>query len=233
VALFKGVIKLTEEQYIELKARGNITTSQGTLSYDENYIYVTDKDENSTNVKIVDSLPEVGVKNTIYMVLKDSSTNTYNRYMYINDRFEIIGDTNLNLSGYAKLTDIPKSLPASDVYDWAKKSEKPSYTMDEIDSSSCSVEVGSNFNIDNLHYSLVRNIGNEVHQVLIFIMDNGTVRISHRDKNINANLDDAYIEMSPNKLKFGVNDILTTNNGYTKEEIESKLNEIKSLINGQ
>ena len=58
MALFKGVIKLTEEQYIELKARGNITTSQGTLSYDENYIYVTDKDENSTNVKIVDSLPE-------------------------------------------------------------------------------------------------------------------------------------------------------------------------------
>ena len=231
--LFKGIIKLTEEQYLELKAHGTISTSQGVLAFDENYIYVTDRDETSTNVKIVEELPEVGAKNTIYMVIKDTTTNTYDRYMYINDRFEIIGDTNLNLTGYAKLSDIPTSLPASDVHEWAKQSEKPTYTIEEIDKTSSSLELGGNSNIDSLHYSIVRNIANELHQVLILIKDDGSIRISHRDKSVDANYDDAYIEIAPNKFRFGSNEVLTTNNGYTKNEIESKLDEIKSLINGQ
>ena len=36
------------------------------------------------------------------------------------------------LSGYAKLSDIPTSLPASDVAAWAKAASKPSYTFSEI-----------------------------------------------------------------------------------------------------
>lgn len=36
------------------------------------------------------------------------------------------------LSGYAKLSDIPTSLPASDVYSWAKAANKPSYAFSEI-----------------------------------------------------------------------------------------------------
>lgn len=37
-----------------------------------------------------------------------------------------------DLSDYAKKTDIPTTLPASDVYDWAKAETKPEYTADEV-----------------------------------------------------------------------------------------------------
>ena len=40
--------------------------------------------------------------------------------------------TNAALNGYAKLTDIPTSLPASDVYTWAKTASKPTYTASEV-----------------------------------------------------------------------------------------------------
>lgn len=39
---------------------------------------------------------------------------------------------NATLEDYAKLTDIPTTLPASDVYEWAKAETKPEYTADEI-----------------------------------------------------------------------------------------------------
>ena len=39
-----------------------------------------------------------------------------------------------SLSAYALKTDIPTTLPASDVYDWAKASTKPSYSWSEITS---------------------------------------------------------------------------------------------------
>ena len=40
-----------------------------------------------------------------------------------------------DLSGYAHLTDIPTTLPASDVYPWAKQSTKPTYVWSEIGST--------------------------------------------------------------------------------------------------
>ena len=40
--------------------------------------------------------------------------------------------TNAALNGYATLVDIPTSLPASDVYSWAKAATKPTYTASEV-----------------------------------------------------------------------------------------------------
>ncbi len=62
-----------------------------------------------------------------------------------NTSIEIQNATNLKLSGTsvskeghthtkAQITDFPTSLPASDVYDWAKASAKPSYSWSEISS---------------------------------------------------------------------------------------------------
>lgn len=42
------------------------------------------------------------------------------------------GDLNIILSQYAKKTEIPTSLPASDVYAWAKAPTKPRYTANEV-----------------------------------------------------------------------------------------------------
>lgn len=55
--------------------------------------------------EIVASLPSDSISDTtIYMILKDpagSGQNVYNEYMYINSQWELIGDTAVDLSGYA------------------------------------------------------------------------------------------------------------------------------------
>lgn len=57
------------------------------------------------NREIVTSLPDVSIsESTIYMILKDPSGaagNVYNEYMYINGAWELVGDTAVDLTGYA------------------------------------------------------------------------------------------------------------------------------------
>lgn len=57
---------------------------------------------------IVDTLPETGDAGTIYLVPKSptQTNNGYYEYMYINNAWEKIGDTEIDLSGYLKKTDI-------------------------------------------------------------------------------------------------------------------------------
>ena len=43
----------------------------------------------------------------------------------------------------SEITDFPESLPASDVYDWAKQEEKPSYTYKEVGALSSSTHIPS------------------------------------------------------------------------------------------
>ena len=52
------------------------------------------------------------------------------------------GNPDINLDEYAKKTDIPKTLPASDVYDWAKQENKPTYTATEVGAIAVSKENG-------------------------------------------------------------------------------------------
>lgn len=199
MSLFKGIVKLTEEQYLTLKNGGTITNDLGTFTFDENVLYVTDTDFSQMKTKIVESLPEVGEINTIYMVLKEGSSTDYNRYMYINDRYTIIGETTINLAGYAKLDDIPTSLPASDVYEWAKQPTKPSYSVSELPNellTTSKAEIGGNSVTNKLGFSVVRNTNGTVNQGLMSINDNGSVRVSHRNKSVNSNADDAYIDLS-------------------------------------
>lgn len=58
--------------------------------------------------EIVEALPENANENVIYMVLREDGTgqDVYNEYMYINSAWEIIGDTSVDFTGYAKKEDI-------------------------------------------------------------------------------------------------------------------------------
>lgn len=58
--------------------------------------------------EIVEALPENANENVIYMVLRGGGTgqDVYNEYMYINGAWEIIGDTSVDLTDYAKKEDI-------------------------------------------------------------------------------------------------------------------------------
>lgn len=58
---------------------------------------------------IVETLPTSGIDaNTIYMILADdeSSDNKYIEWMYINSNWEKVGDSDVDLSGYIKETDL-------------------------------------------------------------------------------------------------------------------------------
>lgn len=66
--------------------------------------------------EIVGTLPENANENVIYMVLREDGTgqDVYNEYMYINGAWEIIGDTSVDLTGYAKTEDILVKSVSSD-----------------------------------------------------------------------------------------------------------------------
>lgn len=78
--------------------------------------------------EIVESLPDVGDadENTIYMVPQGGSTSDpgtsashYNEYMLINGDFELIGSSQVDLSGYATETFVTNAINALDVADTA------------------------------------------------------------------------------------------------------------------
>lgn len=83
---------------------------------------------NSFEVSVVASLPTSDIDyidtHTIYFVSNSSSGDSiYDEYMYINNSWEKIGSTAVDLSNYLQKTDIS---------DWAKASTKPSYTASEV-----------------------------------------------------------------------------------------------------
>ena len=57
--------------------------------------------------QIVESLPATGVKGTIYLVSNSGTgTNVYDEYIYVNSKWEKIGSTNVDLSGYVQKTEL-------------------------------------------------------------------------------------------------------------------------------
>lgn len=63
--------------------------------------------QTTVNYSIVSSLPTVNIDpSTVYMI-KDSGNNYYDQWMYINNSWAHLGTTEVDMSEYAKLTDIP------------------------------------------------------------------------------------------------------------------------------
>ena len=76
--------------------------------------------------EVVNTLPTQNIDtNTIYMIAKLTALNdnAYNEFMYINNHWELIGDTTVDLSDY---------LQSSDIAAWAKAANKPTYTASEV-----------------------------------------------------------------------------------------------------
>lgn len=56
---------------------------------------------------IVEALPTTGEINKIYLVAKEGTANDgYSEYMWINSKWEFIGSTSVDLTGYLKITDL-------------------------------------------------------------------------------------------------------------------------------
>ena len=59
--------------------------------------------------QIVESLPQTGESGTIYLISNSGTNpNIYDEYIYVNNSFEKIGTTDVDLTGYLKTTDMVK-----------------------------------------------------------------------------------------------------------------------------
>ena len=72
------------------------------------------KNRSILDIQVVESLPTENINpNTIYLVPKvdpNEETNYYEEYLYNNDKFEKIGDTKIDLSGYATKTEVQEAV---------------------------------------------------------------------------------------------------------------------------
>jgi hypothetical protein len=74
------------------------------------------------NIAVVQELPTTDISTTTVYLKKigDEAGNMYAEYIYVNDAWEKLGEQSVNLSDYAKKTDIP------DTTNFATKDEIPS-----------------------------------------------------------------------------------------------------------
>ena len=72
--------------------------------------YVTSVLANISGIsaEVVDKLPTIGTPSVIYLVPKSKGNdrNSYDEYMWINNVWELIGSTVVDLSGYIKASDL-------------------------------------------------------------------------------------------------------------------------------
>jgi hypothetical protein len=85
-------------------------TTGATTEYVQNAITKALSGITKIDIKIVDELPILGVTGTFYFVPNDGTgNNIYNEYLWANDAWELLGTTEIDLTGYAKLTDVETS----------------------------------------------------------------------------------------------------------------------------
>lgn len=139
---------------------GNVYTKSQTYSKTEVNNKINQAIASTFSAAVVTELPATTAakENVIYLIKHahtgDTGLNTvgedsYDEYIYIkaDSKFERIGNTDINLSAYAKTADVNTKLnsyvkttdsrltdarEASDVSAWAKAATKPTYTASEI-----------------------------------------------------------------------------------------------------
>lgn len=96
----------------------------------------------SINFKVVDSLPETGESNIIYLVpsSKQEEKNVKDEYIWVDDSWELIGSTKIDLSNYYTRDEVNSTFALKTELAWDTitgkpvwiGSSKPTYTWSEI-----------------------------------------------------------------------------------------------------
>lgn len=105
-------------QQIKIKMDAMAVTIDGTVTADGSnavsgkavYDFVTNAiaGVSGFHAEIVSELPETGQANILYLIPKtpSASGNSYNEYLYINNAWELIGSTDIDLSGYVQASEM-------------------------------------------------------------------------------------------------------------------------------
>ena len=98
--------------------------------------------------EIVETLPENANANVIYMVRREGGAgqDVYNEYMYINGTWEIIGDTSVDLTDYAKKEDILVKSVSSD------------FTVTEVGQLTLKADAAPEINGSNISNIAITNV---------------------------------------------------------------------------
>ena len=103
-----GVVQPINEKIVEITVADPDMSAYSTTEQMNTAISTAVAGANHISRSIVDALPDTGDEKTIYMVLngKTDGNNVYTEYMWINNKFEIVGSTDIDLSDYVKVQDI-------------------------------------------------------------------------------------------------------------------------------
>ena len=109
----------TSGSYQDLK---NVPDLSNFISESEVYNMISEAvgDITSFDTQVVDELPAHGIKGTIYFLTKSDSTesdNTAKEYIWVNDSWELIGDTGIDLSPYVTWNNIGAAAESNDYND--------------------------------------------------------------------------------------------------------------------
>lgn len=113
-----GLMSSTDKMKLDSIAKGaNKTTKLSQLENDTNFkteseIQQMAKKASLLKKEVVTSLPTQGVDNVLYVLedLNGKDNNVYLEYLWIDNKFELIGSTDVDLSQYAKKTEIKTNL---------------------------------------------------------------------------------------------------------------------------
>lgn len=136
----------------------------------------------SMNVAVVQTLPTSGISaTTIYLVPKSTSqtNNAYDEYLYVNNKWEKIGDTTIDLSNYVKKTELSTVATSGSYNDLKNKPTIPTVSNDLTDT------LKAHYDSAYTHSQLAHAPSNAQANVLEKVKVNGVQQtISNKEVNI-------------------------------------------------
>ena len=201
-----GLLYLLQDLLARIKAKQDpITITEAISSTSTNstvagakavYDYVTSAIAGITKLtaQIVTTLPTTGESNILYLVPKSTAAtdNAYDEYMWISNKWELIGTTAVDLSGYLKTTDIA---------DWAKQASKPTYTAAEVGAAAASHTHAKSQITDLVLSEADFDLASRI--ILIKVRDNAD-RITANTENIAANTESIAAAVAEYHAEFAV-----------------------------
>lgn len=203
------------------------------------------------SIQVVDTLPTTGESNIIYLVPKEGSKDdVYNEYIWVNNAWELIGSTQIDLTGYATEdwvnTQIANFLTESQITQLINNSLANYYTQEQVnnlldnkaDKSSIPTKISDLTNDSGYITKSVDNLDNYYTETEInSLLGNKANTSDIPTKTSQLTNDSGYIDNTVNDLEnyykksetynqTQVNNLL--NNKADKTEIPTKVSELEN-----
>ena len=235
--VFKGVVVLSKEKYKQLEQK-----QENTLYVTSTFIESVDLEKlKILSVRKANILPNENIakENTLYLIPQVENSDIFNIYILISSRWELIGNTKINLTDYYTKDEIHNLL--LDIKSLKKISELQNdigYVTNNInkvlsvnpkleDENSISIETNGLI-LSSSGLSITDKSGDN--QAIIRIENDGTITIKHIDNVENSLVAKNEISINDNGIYHNKNKVMTDKECYTKEEVDAIINDLKAKL---